>query len=511
LINDLLRWLESPEVRPIAVPVFAITALELFYLFFYRRAYPRLLDRLRYQVWMASCAAAAFVAFSPFGGDWPNFAAWVVAITIVLSADVVYRLVDVAILERIKDRRGRPAIPRLVRDVLTWVVIALAIVAASKTAFGSDLKWLGIQGAALTAVLGFALQDVLKNVFAGMSIQAEESFEVGDWISYGGAPAQILDMTWRTTRLRDNLGVLHVVPNANLGNDQIVSYGSGVEPVAFSLFVGVHYSSPPKLVKQSLERAALNTPGAVPIPSPAALVSAFGDSAVVYEVRVWTRDVHQISRFKDAVHTRIWYQLHRDGFGIPFPIRTVEMFDMREVANQRSADQAQRFVRELGRIDLFRPLSEEARLELATAARVQHFDAGERVVEEGQKGDSLLLLLRGSVAVTKSGADIGATTVSLATLREGAVFGEMSLLTGAPRSASVTAEGPVEAMVIDRAAIAPLLERDPELAETLSKILAERVAATAARFEDKKDAMRKLEETDQHTLLKRIRDFFKLG
>lgn len=100
----------------------------------------------------------------------------------------------------------------------------------------------------------------------------------------------------------------------------------------------------------------------------------------------------------------------------------------------------------------------------------------------------------------------------LATLGEGDYFGEMSLLTGEPRSASVVAEGPCETYVLARADLAPILESDPAVAETLSRVLAERTAATVARFEDRRS--RGVEaagvEREQESLLGRIRQLFKL-
>jgi CRP-like cAMP-binding protein len=106
---------------------------------------------------------------------------------------------------------------------------------------------------------------------------------------------------------------------------------------------------------------------------------------------------------------------------------------------------------------------------------------------------------------------VGTGVVELAAMGPGGFFGEMSLLTGAPRSATVTAEGAVEVFVLDREALEPILSADPAIAETLSKVLTERLAATVARFEDRREALRRTEISDHHTLLKRIRSFFRLG
>jgi CRP-like cAMP-binding protein len=100
--------------------------------------------------------------------------------------------------------------------------------------------------------------------------------------------------------------------------------------------------------------------------------------------------------------------------------------------------------------------------------------------------------------------------VALATLGEGDCFGEMSLLTGAPRSATVVAQGAVEVFVLDRKALAPVLHDDPSLAETLSRVLAGRVAATVALFEGRRDELKRQAPAEPHGLLQKIRDFFRL-
>ncbi len=192
-------------------------------------------------------------------------------------------------------------------------------------------------------------------------------------------------------------------------------------------------------------------------------------------------------------------------------MRTVELEPAERIAADKAAWRARRAEELLGRIDLFSALPAEARQRLAASARQQYFDAGERLVAEGETGDSLFVIARGSVMISKSGRAIGTTSVALAVLREGEFFGEMSLLTGAPRSATVTAEGPGEVFVLDRQALAPILEADPQIAEVLSKRLAERMAATAARFEDREEEIKRARETDENTILRRIRSFFGLG
>jgi small-conductance mechanosensitive channel len=502
-------------MRPISLPALAAAlavaaALEIPF-FLLRRALARLLDRLRFQLWVAATAGVAYhlLAKSEFDDSLP-FRIFAFA-AVALSIELGYRALDRLWLARLVDARGRHLVPQLVRDLLAWLVVASAILAAGNWAFPSwQLGTWALPSAVISAVLGFALQDVLKNVFAGLALQTEAPFDLGDWLLVDGDPRQVLEMSWRSTHLRNNLGVNFREPNANLANREITNLGSGRVPMGFEVEVAAAYGAPPALVKRSLERAARSSGFAVAEPAPFALVSAFGDSAVLYRLRFWTRDVHQLTRVFDELKTRVWYQLHRDGWTIPYPIRTVEFAPAAELEAKRVARDRERAAELLRRSDLFGALDEETRARLAAAARRIRFDARERLVVEGEEGDSLMLIAEGSVAVSKSGTEIGAGTVALATLAPGAYFGEMSLLTGAPRSATVTATEPVELFVLDREAVAPILEHDPAVAETLSRVLAERTAATQARFEGRREELARLLDTNRQSILSRIRGLFGL-
>jgi small-conductance mechanosensitive channel/CRP-like cAMP-binding protein len=431
-------------------------------------------------------------------------------LAVVFGAELALRAGDRLWLGKRQDPHGRPAVSRLVRDLgILIVVFAVAVLAAHAFLDVPYARFL-LPSAVVSAVLGFALQDVLKNVFAGLLLQTEVPFAPGDWILLDGVPMQVLEVTLHSTRLRSNLGLLVREPNATLVASRISNLGSGQRAVGFTVEVGVAYGSPPALVKASLERAARETGGVASLPPPNALVKAFADSAVLYELRFWTAEVHRLNLVQNAVRTRVWYQLQRDGWKIPFPIRTVQMEPARAVDRDRRRWQQDRVESLLARVDLFAALPEEVRGRLARTAQHRYYDAGEALVREGDRDTSLFLLARGAVSVAKAAGEVGAERLQLATLGEGDYFGETSLLTGEPRSATVTAEEPCEAFVLGREDLAPILEQDPSVAETLSRVLAERTAATDARIEHRRGQMQQTVEEEEASLLQRIRRYFKL-
>jgi small-conductance mechanosensitive channel/CRP-like cAMP-binding protein len=508
--SSLPAWLAA-----LAAALGVVLALEVPFLLL-RRHLQALRLRLLYHLWVASIGAVAGLVYGRFlGSAWderlPNVWRGAAALAIVSTALVLYALFSLLVLQQPRGPQKQAAVPKLVRDVLGWVVFAAAVMLALSTLEITQLTAVLVSSTVLSAVVGLALQDVLKNLFAGMALQTERPFAIGDWLLVDGQPMQVVEMSWRSTHLRNSDGHDLFEPNAQVVAGRVVNLGSGARPIGWTFHVGLDYDVPPAQARAALAAAVAGAEGVAEQPAPGIFLDSFGDSAVNYRLRVWTRDVHQLTRFTDAVYGRIWYQLRRAGLGIPYPHRQLEIRQAGEEAAQRLRIDADRRRARIDALPLFRDLPEAARARLASAAVRVHFDHGERLVREGEAGDTLFIVDRGRVTVSKSGSAVGTTSLSLAMLGEGDFFGEMSLLTGEPRSATVASDGGCEVLALERAAMAEVLESDPTIAEALSVALAARVAATVARFEDRRErAQATAESTDSLSLLKRIRSFFKL-
>ena len=499
----------------LAAALGVVLALEVPFLLL-RRHLPALRLRLLYHLWVASIGAVAVLVYGRFlGSAWderlPNVWRGAAALAIVSTALLLYALFSLFVLQRPRGAQQQAAAPKLVRDVLGWVVFAAAVMLALSALEITQLTAVLVSSTVLSAVVGLALQDVLKNLFAGMALQTERPFGIGDWLLVDGQPMQVIEMSWRSTHLRNNDGHDLFEPNARVVAERLVNLGAGKRPIGWNFRVGLSYDVPPAQARAALAAAAAGTAGGAEHPPPGIFLESFGDSAIVYRLRVWTRAVDQINRLTDTVNGRIWYQLRRAGLGIPYPQRQIEVRQAGEEEVRRGRVETDRRRARIDALPLFHELPEAARARLAASAVRVHFDHGERLVREGESGDTLFILDRGRVTISKSGSVVGTTSLSLAMLGEGDFFGEMSLLTGEPRSATVASEGGCEVLALDRAAMAEVLEADPTIAEALSVALAARVAATAARFEDRRERAQATEEsTDSLSLLKRIRSFFKL-
>jgi small-conductance mechanosensitive channel/CRP-like cAMP-binding protein len=488
----------------------AALALELLYLLLRRMGRPPRV-RLLYHLWAAAVALTVGLALAGRSEE----VGWKVAASAagLLTAWVVFSLIDSLVVQRPWDPARRPMMPKLARDVLRVAVLAAAVLVVAKVVLGYSLEAVLVSSTVISAVVGLALQDVLKNVFSGMALELERPFQRGDWILLDGQPVQVLDTSWRSTRFRSNEGVEFFEPNSTFSTARLVRYGSGAQPVALNFQVGLAYDAPPARVKAALVAAALAAPDALATPPPEAFVEAYGDSAISYRLRVWTRAVGRIQGFRDGVYSRIWYQLQRQGLSVPFPIRTVHVHSARREEREREGSRLERAGRLLGQVDLFRELDPGVLERLARTAALRHYDRHETLVREEEGGDSLFVVERGRVLVSKSGTSVGTGTIELASLGPGSFFGEMSLLTGEPRSATVTADGPCEVLELSKEALAPILEEDPHLAEVVSAAIAARQASTAATFETRRGRAREAAEPaeTEASLLDRIRSFFKLG
>lgn len=460
--------------------------------------------------WLGHCWAVLLAILFATRGSLPgglSFGSYLVAAA--LSGVVVFALLDTFVLARPWAPERGPMLPRLAKDMLR-VALALSFVLLVMAGMGDQsLKAVLVSSTVVSAVLGFALQDVLKNVFAGLALDLEKPFQRGDWLVLtGNPPAQVIDITWRSTWLRTAEGHDFFEPNALMNNERLESLGHGERPAAFALSVRLPYELPPAEARELLLVAAKGASMVAPSPGPEAFLDHFGDSGIVYSLRAWTYDVGRLTRFRDEVQSRVWYEVARRGHSIPLPIRTVRLHQVDAEIQQRDDQRSQDTSRRLRTLPLFAGLTEEAITALASRARLVPWDSGEELVHEGDLGDSLFIVTRGELDVVRRASD--GDPVIVGTLGEGEFFGEASLLTGSPRTATVRARTATEVLILAREALAPLLEADPSIAEVLSRALAERRARTQASLESDARDHREAGSDEAESLLARMRSFFRL-
>ena len=328
---------------------------------------------------------------------------------------VVARLINPWRNDRLPER-----VPTLVQDS-----IVIALFAGLATAVLEDRIFAATAAGAV--VLGLALQDTLGNFFAGLAIQIEKPFSVGHWVRIRDTDGMVSEITWRATKMRTKSGNFFIVPNSVLSKDTIINYSEPTLETRLELEVGVSYDVPPNRVKTTILDAIRDEPLISRVVPPEVLLVNFGDSSITYRVRVWTTDFGADDRLKDHIRTAVYYAFHRTGIVIPYPIRTVIM-----KSEAPAVSRVEETERALERVSIFASLPEEQRAQIAAVSHRALYAAGESIVRQGESGCSLFVLLSGEAAVYIEPGDR-----EVARIPAGGFFGEMSLLTGAPRNATV--------------------------------------------------------------------------
>jgi small-conductance mechanosensitive channel/CRP-like cAMP-binding protein len=376
----------------------------------------------------------------------------------------------------------RRQLPRILQDLVQ--AIAYFIVAAIVlTRSDVDVTRVFTASVLTTAVLGLALQDTLGNIMAGLALQLERDFEIGDWINIGDRHTPVIgrirEVRWRATAIQTRDGDLMLIPNSAITRAMITNYSRPTSAHRQWVTVRVHFRHPPARVRDVIVEAVRRLSFVRAEPAPDCLLQEFREDACTYACRYWVDELQRVENLDSDVRSAIWYALHRAGMEIPFPSRNINVTEMNEDRVQRKLDEEYaRRVDALSRVDVFRALDAEKIDRLSRRLRQVMFGPGEVILRQGDPGDSLYLVRNGQVAV-----QIGVLGASkeVATLGDGQFFGEMSLMTGESRTATVVAKTDVECYIVDKEAFQEIVQEKPELAGTISDILSRRQVDLGAK------------------------------
>jgi small-conductance mechanosensitive channel/CRP-like cAMP-binding protein len=433
-----------------------------------------------------------------------NFFSWIVAVFSLLRL-VLYMYGDLFVV-----RWKQGSFPAAFKNIITAVVTVIAILILLKEIMDINVTSLIATTTVLTATIGLAFQSTLANMLAGLTIHLEKPLKQGDWIAAGGYEGHVLDITLRSTQIVTLENNEVFIPNSKVLSEAVVNYSLPDTTSIRKLSVGVGYRIPPNTVRKAVLEVLATVPGVDMSSHPAVRVISYGDFAVNYEVRYAIHEYHRHVDIAAEIMNLLWYRFKRDGIEIPYPVRTVHL---REVTAENLRAEREREVAEIlvlmEKVDILAPLSDPERRRLADAVGVKTYAVGEYPVRQGEAGDSCYFIKKGSVDVIVE--KMPGEGVVVATLGPGNLFGEMSLLTGAARTASILVMEDAEFVVIDRESFRDTLIHNPPIAESLSRVLAERQASLAAQRE-KLDAvtLEKRKRDESGKLLHNIREFFGL-
>ena len=403
----------------------------------------------------------------------------------------IIRAVDVVAFDVLASRKRNVRAPVLLREIVSIALFLLLLAWTISSIFDYRVTAFLATGTVLAAVLGLALQETLGNLFAGIALHLDDSFELGDVIRSGDTMGIVEGVRWRGTHIRTFNNNVIIVPNSMLARERLEVFPRS-NPNARILQFGIDYNVAPASVIGVLTQAASNVDGVEKGMPCFARVAGFAESAVVYEIKYFTADYSLRDRIDADIRKAVWYALKRNAIPIPYPIRAMQRYQAPQPRHHPDHDE---IVERLGRVDILSPLSAEARDAIADAARIHVFSKGETIIRHGTSGDSMFIVHEGTVSVRVSGGEV-------AQLEAGAFFGEMALLTGEMRAADIVALTDVITVEIAKDALNPVLHDHPELAAMFSAKVMERRGTL--------DSLRESGKEEESTILSRIRAYFGL-
>ncbi|QSF50193.1 MULTISPECIES: mechanosensitive ion channel domain-containing protein [unclassified Thermosynechococcus] len=385
------------------------------------------------------------------------------------------------------DRGSQETITRVVSYSLSFIGFIVVLQTA-----GIDLSSLTVLAGVLGIGFGFGLQTLASNFISGLAILLEHPIKVGDFIEVDGLLGTVEKISIRATIIRTNDSQYVIVPNNRFIEKNVVNWSYGSPDSRIHIPVSVAYGSDTVLVTEALLSAARQDPRVLLTPPPSVWFRGFGENAYLFELLVWINRPQDSEPIKSALNFLIEQELRQRQIEVPFPqldLRLRDLGELRSLAHYYhrsvasvpetaavSEPVAPEMVKtEPSLADLLRNIScfsrcSNAELQmLIELGNRQFYGVGEIICSEGDPGDAFYIVLEGSVEVRSEQLD-----QILATLYEGDFFGEISVLTGMPRSATVRALEETVLFVVHRSAVQRLLQAQPQLAEEIAHELAAR-------------------------------------
>lgn len=363
-------------------------------------------------------------------------------------------------------RRPGGAPPRLLQDIARVVLFAGAALAILAVVFRQPVAGVLATSGVMVAVIGFALRGMIADVFSGIAINLEHPYRIGDWIQLdGGLVGKVAEINWRATRLITRDRVALVVPNGLIAASKLVNYSVPERHYRAQLRLALPFAIPVDRARHILLAAVLGAERVLNDPRPEIQAEGFDERGMVYVVRYWVADYAEDNPCRDAVAASVAHGLHQAGLTPAFPRREIAITRRTEAAGAGDISD------DLHRIALFRDFAPPELAALAAHVVERRFHEGERLFAQGDPGGSLYLLVEG---VLEARAAVAGGEEVLDRMVPGDVLGEVSLLTGQPRTASVVALTDGLAFEIRKEHVEPILRARPQLAEGLAALMAKR-------------------------------------
>lgn len=406
-------------------------------------------------------------------------------------------------------------VPRLLIHFFSLVIYLGSVMVIVGYVFGKPLTGIWATSGVMALVLGFALRNMILDLFTGLAVNIERPYQIGDWIEinmenpkkeiYG----EVVDINWRATRLKNEEEKIIIISNSLLNNFVVTNYTNPGRKVRFETSIHVDHSVPVSRAKRIIKSAAkkvLKENGFFTEPEPSIVITDINEFGIQYTTRYYIYPWKGVvpTNARDKINSSILESLVFSGLKPAYPKGEFHLARLQEKLHDY--DSIQQRINLLKKTSLFNTLEYEELQDLAGVISPRSYTEGEIIIRNGESGDSMFLLSEGLLEVsvdTENGS-----THKVAEIMPGEYFGEMSLLTGEPRSATVTAATGAYAYEITKEHVEDLFRRKPSLIEHISNVVAERRAMNQMKMENISTDRQQTIDSLADKLLNRIRMFF---
>ncbi len=388
--------------------------------------------------------------------------------SVAVTAWQALRIIGEGLLARGAEPGTRP-VPRL---VLVFPRLAVVLGAGILVLAGI---WDVNLSAALTAlgvtslVVSFALQDTLSGLASGVLLLSDRPFKTGDWIRAGDTEGVVIDINWRTSRIRDRNGDMIVVPNSELAGASVINFSAPQPLHRIVVSLQVAFVNPPTLAKEMLLDAARSVPGVLTDPPPGVLVTTIDDPLMGYDVYMWVDDYTDVPRVTSDFGALVWYQSHRHNVPLPSPAQDLYLHD--PIAEAKSAEPTLADLRGALQLSpLLELLPDDDIDRLAQSARRVRYRAGELMFDSASEDRDLLVLVEGAGRLVLLEPGLDEAVVS--DISVGDPVGLLDARRGDNRVVAMRAVTDCEALVVPNDVVGEVGSRNAELVAAFNRVVA---------------------------------------
>ena len=318
-----------------------------------------------------------------------------VQIGVWLSAALLFnRLLEVFFWDGFVGALSGRKVPRLPKDVTALALFLLAAAGVMATVFEQSITGILATSGVASIIIGLALRNVILDMFIGLAIHVERPFKIGDWIqvhrnrSETHIIAKVIEINWRTTRLRTTQNNMIVVPNNVIGTSILTNYMEPKPHFRIDLPFIIDFEVPANRASRVLQAGIMAVAGENGIlenPEPEVRLKEATLEGQLYEVRFFILPVHiSPNESKDVVNRSVLEQLKRSGLTPAQPKE--EIYISKQPKRNLDIGQDKDIYELLSRTELFRNLNIEELMQVFSGMKRRELRQGDTLYRQGDKG-----------------------------------------------------------------------------------------------------------------------------